>query len=287
MTQLVAELRRLDQLDELSTHDLARLAVRQALDEHDVLGDLVDREALLAVRLHVTDRHGRGRHDGHAHPLAHLRVGNAGRGDVGDGRMVAQHGFDLDRAELLPTAVDRVRESATRVDVAIGVESREVAGVQPSRLHVLVGEHPQLADVAGGNLLGGDRIDDANLDARKRAADGPDPLGREVISGRERGVGTERLGLPEDVGERDVRERGHRALDELDGSRGGAVVDRQQSAEVGPLEVGMVEDALEHGRHEERRRDPVLRHQAEPLSRVEAGLDHRRPARLQRTEQAE
>ena len=40
------------------------------------------------------------------------------------------------------------------------------------------------------------------------------------------------------------------------------------------VEVGMVEDALEHRRHQEGRRHPVLLHQAQPLSGVEAGLHH-------------
>ena len=77
---------RRDHLDELSTHDLAGLAVGQAVDEHDVLGNLVDGQALLAVRPHSSRHRGRG-HDGDAHTLAHLRVGNPGGGDVGDGGM--------------------------------------------------------------------------------------------------------------------------------------------------------------------------------------------------------
>ena len=49
-------------------------------------------------------------------------------------------------------------------------------------------------------------------------------------------------------------------------------------------EVGMVEDALEHGRHEERRRHPMLLHQAQPLAGVEPRLHHIGVARVEGAE---
>ena len=108
-----------------------------------------------------------------------------------------------------------------------------------------------------------------------------------MIGRSEGGVRAERLGLTEDVGERDVRERRHRPLDQLHGRGRRAVGDRLEGAEVGAREVGMVEDALQHGRHEEDRRDSVPRDQAQPLARVEAGLDHRRASGLECAQQTE
>src|SRR5207249_1871912 len=110
-----------DELNELSAYHLASLAVRQVVDEHDVLGNLVDGEPLAAVRLHVIGRHLRAGHDRHAHTLPHLGVGNAGCRDVDDAWMLAQDGLDLDRPELLAATVDRVGESTARVDVALSV----------------------------------------------------------------------------------------------------------------------------------------------------------------------
>ena len=93
------------------------------------------------------------------------------------------------------------------------------------------------------------------------------------------------LGLPVELGE-------HRAdpLDALDEPgrrhRRGAVHDRLQRRQVGALEVGVVEDGVDHRRHEQPERDALVGGLGEPLRRVERPhQDHRAAGQQRRREQ--
>ena len=111
--------------------------------------------------------------------------------------------------------------------------------------------HPQLADRSGLDIDPGVRVDDSDLDTRQRSAHGPDTVGVAMIVWQQSRVGAQGLGLTKHVGERHMRQRGHRPLHQRDGRGRRPVGDGGQRRQVGAGEVGMVEDPLQHRRHHE------------------------------------
>ena len=93
--------------------------------------------------------------------------------------------------------------------------------------------HPELAGLAGDDGSTGRRVHDAQLDSGQGSSDRAEPVAPPVVVGGQRGVGAERLGLPERVGEVDTGQRGHGPADEVGRRRGRAVAQRPQGAEVG------------------------------------------------------
>ena len=59
-----------------------------------------------------------------------VRVGKDSR--VGDGGMSLERLLDLDRGDLLPTAVDLLLEAPRQVEVAILIEPAKVSSVEPA-----------------------------------------------------------------------------------------------------------------------------------------------------------
>src|SRR5262245_58403813 len=86
---------------------LARRRARQLLREVNHLGHLEVGQAAAAVRLELFHRRLALEHHGGVNLLAVLRVGGGEGGDLGHGRVVEQHGVDLQRRDLLAAAVDQ------------------------------------------------------------------------------------------------------------------------------------------------------------------------------------
>src|SRR6202035_296147 len=102
--------------------------------EEDLLGNLVWGEPLGAVRAEVLalKLDAGPRHDDRRHGLSPLRVGSAQDGRLEHARVSLEHGLHLDRRDVLAAADDRVRLAAGDVQVSVGVEASEVAGVEPA-----------------------------------------------------------------------------------------------------------------------------------------------------------
>src|SRR3984957_18837590 len=105
------------------------------------------------------------------HALAHLLVGESGDRHVAYRRMRPDGLLDLDRPELLSSAIDGVLQPAARVDVAVGILAGEVPGGQPAFDDVLGGDHPQPADRPGLDIDSGLGVYHPDLNTRERQAD--------------------------------------------------------------------------------------------------------------------
>ncbi len=143
--------------------DLAARVARQRLcAQGHVLGDLEVRQMLAAVAdhgCHVELVPG-ARHEHRADLLAHHRRPAPRRPPPRRRRGACERVFDLDRVHVLTAAVDHVLLAVDDVQQAIGVDPRDVAGVQPAvherlggrlglvpvALHDVRAAHQQLAD---------------------------------------------------------------------------------------------------------------------------------------------
>ncbi len=84
--------------------------------------------------------------DDRADLLAEPFVGHADDRGFGDVRVLVQRGFDLGGVDVLAAADDDVLQAVDDVEVAVGVETAEVAGVEPAvgeRLGRLVARRPK------------------------------------------------------------------------------------------------------------------------------------------------
>src|SRR5262245_39386748 len=116
--------------------------------------------------------------------------------------------FHLDGAELLSPAVDGVLQSARGIDVAVGVLSCEVPGLQPAVGDVLACVHPELADGIWLDVGSGVGVQNPYLHTGQRPANGPNAFGVTMVLRQQRGVCAKCLSLTEDVGKAHMRERG-------------------------------------------------------------------------------
>ena len=118
--------------------------------------------------------------------LAPRRSGTPSTATSATGGMGEQHVLDLARVDVLAAADDHVLEPAVDAQVAALVHGAEVAGVQPAlgvdggggrlghlevAVHRLVAAGAELALLARGQRLAGDRVGDLHLDLRERLAD--------------------------------------------------------------------------------------------------------------------
>ena len=71
-------------------------------------------------------------HHGGGDSLAPARVRHAEDARLGHGRMCQQHRLDLGRIDVLAAGDDQVVAPVDDVQVALGVEVAQVAGVQPA-----------------------------------------------------------------------------------------------------------------------------------------------------------
>ena len=106
--------------------------------------------------------------------------------------MLGEDPLDLGAVDVLAAADDHVLEPVLDVDVAVGVDLAEVAGAEPAvlgdhlrgrlglaeeALHQLRRTEPQLAVLAGRDVLEGARVDDPDLGARDGLPGADQPLG--------------------------------------------------------------------------------------------------------------
>src|SRR4051812_47432316 len=125
---------------DLALEDLARRGLRQLVQEPDparilVGGDAVldERADLLGARLLPWLQH-----DGRRDLLAHRLVGHADHRRLGDRRVLVQDLLDLARIDVVAAADDHVLLAVDDEEVAILVELRHVAGVEPAPAHDLL-----------------------------------------------------------------------------------------------------------------------------------------------------
>ncbi len=69
-----------------------------------------------------------------ANDLTELLVRYADHRDLQHGRVLAQHGFDLNGMDVLATSLDPVAQPPDQVDVTVVVHSGQIARVQPAVL---------------------------------------------------------------------------------------------------------------------------------------------------------
>ena len=114
---------------------LARRRLRQLVGDVERLGALEPgqpcRSRTRGGRRGRTSAPGSGHDDG-AHPLAHRPFVEPDDRDLGDGRVLVQHGFDLDAVHVLAAADDDVLHPVDDVDEAVVVDVADVAGVEPA-----------------------------------------------------------------------------------------------------------------------------------------------------------
>src|SRR5256885_17025712 len=130
----------------------------------------------------------RPQHDEGLDGLAAMRVARADDAGLEHGGMLIHQRFDLGRPHLESGRIDHALEPVDHEEVAVFVDSAEIAGAQEAfavdlderlravlRLVPIAQEHlwavsHDLADLACGELVAGRRIDDARIDAIERYA---------------------------------------------------------------------------------------------------------------------
>ena len=118
--------------------------------------------------------------------LAGLVVGHPDHGGIGDLGMGEQQRLELGGWDLEALVLDELLEPVDDVEVAVGVDVADVAGVQPTvivdrglrggvvvqvALHHLWASNPHLAVLVDTERRPGDRIDDVDLGVGDRDAD--------------------------------------------------------------------------------------------------------------------
>ncbi len=180
---------------------------------------------------------GSGEHHHCADPLTEFDVGDADHAGVDHRRMGAEDLFDLDRPELLAPPVDGVGEPTRKEEVALAVLPPGVAGAEPFGRRVLVGPHHELAYFSATHLFVRLGVDHPDRHTGEGPPDRVEPVTAPMVGGTERRIGAECLGLPEGVGELDVRERHDRPADEIDRAGRGSVAERDERAQIGGVET--------------------------------------------------
>ena len=99
--------------------------MRRHLEGGEPVGDV------RRTRPRSSDAPGRTTHDG-ADLLAESLVGHADDRGLGHVGVLVERGFDLGRVDVLAAADDDVLQPVDDVEVAVGVEAAEVAGVEPA-----------------------------------------------------------------------------------------------------------------------------------------------------------
>src|SRR6185437_11475738 len=120
--------------------DLARRRLRQ-FAEHDALRHLESREmpAAMLDQLAGLDASARFQFDERARRFAPARIGFRDDRRAEDRRVTVQHVLDFERADVLAARDDDVLRSVADLHVAVGLQHREVAGVEPAAGKRLVG----------------------------------------------------------------------------------------------------------------------------------------------------
>src|SRR5579862_1781241 len=284
----------------LLEHALVELAVRvarQLLHEVDALRALVGRQLAPAVLQQLLLQFlargcSRDQLDDRLHLLAHLRVGNADDGDVGDGGVGGQHVLRLLRVDVDAARDDHVGGPVGEVQVPVGVEVADVADGPPA---VAVAHRRRLARVVVVLELPAAReVDGARLPRRELLAVRPDDVALLRGPAHRARVGEPLLGgdprAADVLGRRVVLlDDGapplhHLALDG-DGARRGRVHDVAETGDVVAVAdlLRELQEADEHGRHHLGVRHAVALDEGEELLGVEAlHAHHRRPDPLHR-----
>ena len=190
-------------------------------------------------------------------------------GDVGDGRVLAQHVLDLAGRDVLAAAHDDVVEAALDEQEAVVVEEAAVAGGEPARRRprgrrtrprpARRGPRSRPPRRAATSLA--ERVADRDLDRgdggpteprRRRTSGSSLAIGVAVVVGRQHG--DRRAGLGEAVGvdEVDVRHQRQRPLDDRHRHPAAAVGEVAQRRQLDAVGLHHVEDAAEHRRHDHR-----------------------------------
>src|SRR5215216_349210 len=173
---------------DLALEDLARRALRELVGEPDparvlVVGDLLLDELTQLVGVDLLALL---EHDGGADLLAHLVVGDADDGGLGDRGVLVEDLFDLARVHVVAAADDHLLLAVDDEEVAVLVDLAHVAGAEPAilvedlvrgvvpvpvALHDIVAADGDLADGVRALDIVAVVVDELHLDALDRGAD--------------------------------------------------------------------------------------------------------------------
>ena len=217
--------------------------------------------------------------------------------------MTREHRLDLDRIDILAAAHDHVLEPIDDMDIARLVHPADVARMHPAAAQrrggflrpVPIAEHHALAarhDFAVGP--DGDLlimlVDDPQLDGHRRPAGGTDTLARRVqrtvIGGPEQRGDRRQLGHAVSLDETTPRQGLDQPVHQSGGDRGGTIDDPFDAAEVMVREGGMIEQRLDHRRHQKQVGDAVGGHRAHDCLGVETGHENMYRTPQHRSDQA-
>src|SRR4051794_1175070 len=277
---------------------LAERRQRDGVDEVDGLR-LVDRTLLvLDQRDQLVRLHGgvRTSYDDRLDRLAPLLVRHADDSDLGHSGMRPDDVLDLAREDVEATGHDHVLLAVDDRQEPVGVLAGDVTGVQPAALEglfrllrlvpvALHDERPADADLAGLAVrhLVEVLVEERDLQPRHRppARREPRRVARVVLVLLQHRDRHAALGLAEEL-EEDRAELADRLLEPRRRHGGGAVVDGLERGQVVVGELRVVEQDVEHRRHEHCRGDLVLLDRLQHGRRLEPGQHHDRPAAQQR-----
>ena len=173
---------------QLLLEDLAHRVPGQRVDDFELLGALLDREALEAAvladvgQLHLASF---SQNDDGDDALSRARVGHSEHGRFRDVGMAVEQLLDLDDRDVLGVADDDVLDATRDADVAVHIDRPEVPGVEPSVGidRILVERRVDVTGEALGTLKleltlppgaahVAPRVHGAHRDTRRRTTDG-------------------------------------------------------------------------------------------------------------------
>src|SRR5438093_10896598 len=145
-------------LGQLTSQDLARRGARHLVDELDLAHALVVGDALFHEVHELVRRDRRARTELHERlrELAGSFIRLADHSGVGDGRMFAEHRFDLRRPDAESFVLDELLLAVDDEDVALLVDLADVTGEEPS-VAKYRGRVVRLSPVAAHDLWSADR----------------------------------------------------------------------------------------------------------------------------------